>query len=250
MRNAIKLLTIAICFAITSTAHAGSAPDSTSNTNGYFLGFPSGTYISPNHSSEYISVLESVCKKNGRLWALGVNAQLRCTGTTYIEEGGNGSVIEVTIKSSKPIKERPHALLFSVTPFPTAAWTIRDTTTAEVRELKRERFLKKASYKRALKNIDLGKVIVVEPFNRKIVIYVIPWRVSDDGIVEDKDYIIGLRSPAGKYSFVESRGTIVGYADLNGDGVPEIQESTNCDGTCESVMSVHGRPVHISISNH
>jgi hypothetical protein len=198
-------------------------------------------------------LLKDVCEKRGRLWALGSTDKYTCLGTQYIEEGGNRSDTEISLKHDGPVRNIRHALLFSTRPFAKPAWTVRSISVSERTALSREPFLQGEIYKHAVSNVGAGKARAIEPYNHKLTMYIIPWRTSSDGIVDDEDFIVALRSKGEHYAFSEMRGTVVGYVDLNGDGIPSIQVSMNCDGACEYVFKVNEKMQMesvISISTH
>jgi hypothetical protein len=231
----MKFLARVICsFGVFATApfvHAGSAPDSTSEIQGYFLGATDSAYISASHSAQYLDHLRSVCKAGGRLWALGVDAKFQCLSVRYIEEGGNGPVYELQIRSDRVVKPVTHALLYSTRPYGPKKWVVRTSTADETHELANFPSLKLKKYKRVLQNVGQGKAVVIEPTNGKLKIFLLPWKITDDGIVKEKDFVIAVRLKSGVISIREARGTVVAYADLDDDGVPELQNSMQCDGT-------------------
>lgn len=249
MKTSFSLLIWFFLSAI-APAFAGADPESVSSVNDYFLGFTDGSYISLQNKPGYIKEIEEVCRKRGRIWALDVDATFTCTKAQYLEQGGDGPVIELQIKSDRRLKAPRHALLFSTKPFAEPLWKVRAITADEIAELQHTATLKRGKYQAAAKAQSLAKATVIEPFNGKLTIFLIPWRFSSDGIVDDKDFLIGLRSPDGQYTLSESRGTVVGYADLNGDGIPELQVSQKCDGACEYVTSVTVPAVSIGIFVH
>jgi hypothetical protein len=237
MRHLLRWLRFLGLLVIAPLASAGSNPES-NLVRGYFLGFRDFVYISGD-PDEYASTLLPICKSRGRLWALGVDAQLKCIATRRIEDNGEGSgpVYELAIKSDKPIRPS-HALLYSTSPIAKVRWDMRGLRESELQELKNTANLKLKKYRKVNEYIDQGKAVAVEPRNGKLKIFILPWKITSDGIVDDKDYLIAVRSSSGEFWFKEKRGTIVGYIDIDGDGIPEIQNSMNCDGTCESVISV------------
>ena len=81
-------------------------------------------------------------------------------------------------------------------------------------------------------------------------IYLVPGCVTDDGIVKVQSTVL-ITKFGNLYEVTEFQGEVVGLADLNGDGIPELQISASSDGTCESVSSVvRQAPVGPEISNH
>lgn len=240
-----------LCIGLVASAHAGSAPEGYSSIKGYFLGFPTEAYFPISQSQEFLEEMERICKSKGNVWALGVASPFVCTAFALIEEGGNGPVYGVTLKNQKTIKTPNHALLFSVHPFPKPAWTERRPTIAEIDELSAMTTLKDKKHAIALKHLRAGKGQVIEPSNGEALLYVVPGRITSDGIVDERNCLLIAKFKTGGYETFQFRGKVVGLADLNSDGIPELQISTNCDGTCESVMSVVKQsPVRLDISNH
>lgn len=237
MRHTIRRLASFILSGATSLAFAGEAPAS-GLVDGYFLGFNGFAYVAGDDGPDRDKLL-SICKARGRLWALGVDAPLKCVAARRLENNieGMGPIHELKIHSDKSI-ETSHALLYSVRPFAKASWAKRALTESESQELNTAAGLKPKKYRSVLAHIKQGHATVIEPGTGKLNIFILPWKITNDGVVDDKDYLIAVRHSPGKFSFKEQRGTIIGYADMDGDGVPEIQNSMNCDGTCESVISV------------
>jgi len=227
---------------VAAHVHAGSYPLSNSRVDGYFLGDSTDAYVSiSGNSKRSIKRLINLCQKKQNLWALGIEAPFKCTGLEKLNgpQGFDEDVIHVKMTPSVRISRRTsHPLLFSVTRFPNRVWEFRKTDEYEIEDLTANAFFKHKKYKKAIENINAGNVKVVEPINGKATIYLIPWRTTSDGIVDEADYIVAVKSPNSSYTFKVSRGRVVGFVDLDGDGIPEIQESMTCDGVCESAYSV------------
>lgn len=46
-------------------------------------------------------------------------------------------------------------------------------------------------------------------------------------------------------------GEIVGFIDVNNDGIPEVQRSIGCDGRCEAITSIYkNTDDFVSVYNH
>lgn len=238
MRKVIWCLCLVFLLGSAGVANAASAPYSTSSVNGYFLGFETKAFVSANQSGEYLRDLQSVCERKGRLWTQDSAERFTCEGTQYIAEAGDGPVVEIKLKSTGPVRPIKHARLFSTRPFAQKTWTVRQMTQAEVVALRKKPFLDVKKYGAAVRKLHARQALVIEPLNRKLTIFIVPWKVSGDGIVDDKDFIVAARSRTGQYSISELRGSIVGYVDLAGKGIPSIQVSANCDGICESVYEM------------
>lgn len=234
-----------------SNLHAGSNPVGTSLVKGYFLGYKDEAYISAEIPRSYVREIESLCKRKGTFWVLGIDSPFTCTKFTYPEEGGYDRAYSLHLRNSSKAKEPDHALLFSTKPFPIPSWTVRVATPEDIERVAAAPELKIKKYAKALRNARAGKAKVIESANGKATIVVLPWRVISDGIVEDEEFLLLTTDERGDKRLLERRGKIVGYADLNNDGIPELQISTNCDGSCESVISVLGsKSVRLEISVH
>lgn len=249
MTNRSVLLFPLVMAGFVSIAEAGSAPDGYSSVNGYFLGFENEAYLSVENSKSYVEEIEAICKRKGTFWALGVGSPFTCTGFRYIEEGGNGPVYGLDLKSTAPIKGRPHALLFSSKPFLAPTWTERAATRDEVDNLLAAP-LRGEKYSSALRNARAGKAKAIDVSNYAAA-FIVPWRTVSDGIVVEKEFLLVAKRKTGAYETSEVRGRIVGFADINDDGIPELIISTNCDGICQYVISIASKnSVRIYISNH
>lgn len=247
-----RLALISLFFAFfIAPAHAGSAPEVRSSVKGFFLGSSTDAYFSVEQPKDYLDQIERICKSREKVWALGIQSPFICTNFEFIEQGGDGPVYGITLANKRTIEDRGYRLLFSVRPFPKPTWKVRKPTIAEIDGLTSNRLFRGKNNTLFLKQIKAGKAKVIEPSNGKMMIYLVPGRVTSDGIVEERDNFLVLKHGTGVYDVIEFRGEVAGLADLNGDGIPELHISTNCDGTCESVSSVVKQaPVEISISNH
>lgn len=236
---------------VISKVHAGSNPVGSSSVKGYFLGYKDEVYLSAEIPKSYVREIESICKRKGTFSALGIDSPFTCTKFTYPEEDGYDRAYSLTLRSSSRVKEQDHALLFSTKPFPKPSWTVRVAAPDDIERVAAAPELKIKKYAKALRNARAGKAKIIESSNGKATIVVLPWRILDDGIVEDEEFLLLTTDEHGTKRLVEHRGKIVGYADLNNDGIPELQISINCDGRCESVISVLGdKSVWLEISVH
>ena len=236
----------------TSHAEARSLPDSYSSVDGYFLAIGNKAYLSTLHSKQQLQEFKRICADKGSFWALGSKAPVTCTKMRYIKEGGDGPVYELSLKGD--IKKDPNrsAILYSTTPFPEPEWTQRKAERSEIEALLPVTALGKKQYSAALKNARRGKASIIET-KQHDVIYLIPWRITDDGIVEEQDFLMiskFSKDPKGKYRLQEARGKVISIADLDHDGMPDLQISMFCDGICESVKSVVNSRLQIFISAH
>jgi hypothetical protein len=83
-----------------SKLHAGSSPVGSSSVKGYFLGYKDEAYISAEIPKSYARELESICKRKGTFWALGIDSPFTCTKFTYPEEGDYDRAYSLNLQSS------------------------------------------------------------------------------------------------------------------------------------------------------
>lgn len=248
----LRYLVFLVLYAcLVTSLHAGSNPVGSSSVKGYFLGYMNEAYLAADTSTSYVREIESICKRRGKFWALGIDSPFTCTRFAYPEEGDYDPAYSVNLRSPSKVAQPNHALLFATKPFPKPSWTVRSATPVEMEELASLSALKAKKYSKALRNAKAGKAKVIELSNGKAAIFVLPWRVLSDGIVEEEEFLLLTTDVRGTKTLVERRGNIVGYADLNDDGIPELQISVNCDGRCESVGSaLGGDSIRLEISVH
>ena len=245
-------LTTLLTIGLSSESVARSLPDSYSSVDGYFLAIGNKAYLSTLHSKQQLQEFKQICADKGSFWALGSKAPVTCIKMRYIKEGGDGPLYELSLKGD--IKKDPNrsAILYSTTPFPEPEWTQRKAEKSEIEGLLPVTPLGKKQYSAALKNARRGKASIIET-KQHDVIYLIPWRITNDGVVDEQDFLIISKSQKdtqGQYRFKEARGTVIGIADIDRDGMPDLQISMFCDGICESVKSVVNNRLQIFISSH
>jgi hypothetical protein len=240
-----------LLFLIAPLANAGSVPVSSSSIEGFFLGSMDSIYLRPDLPTQYLHEIKTRCENGGRIWALGNFTKFKCIGFTYIEEGGDGPVYELKVESSRKIANPSHAILFSLKPFANDTWQVRHGTSIDVDIAKKYLHVQGSKYTHAIKSLSEENLTVIDTQEQRSKIYLVPWKISSDGIVDEQDFLILVQKKVDEFKINEARGKVVGYVDLNNDGIPEIQISMKCDGACESVVSVQDDLITIvSISNH
>lgn len=244
-----KVMIGLIVVSTSNFAHAGSAPVSRSSIDGYFLGSTKAAYLSSTHPKKDLQKITSVCEKKGPLWAFGVKEPVNCSGIKYIEKAGDGPVYALDISGVRITSSLSNMFLYSINPFPKKDWLLRKIKKPEVQSITTLLTRYQLKYLEAIDSIDLAEVI--DSSRNGITVYILPWKTISDDLSVNQYYLAIIGSEKGFTISGEFGGKIIGYVDLDGDGLPEIQLSRDCDGTCESVISVKGKiKQDVSVSNH
>ncbi len=212
-------------------------PLSSSLSNGIFLGYGNSVFLSQPRATGDLAKIRSVCARRGQLYALGTVQQLNCLNATDIANT-HGNVLKLQIDSPDSEGKSAHAALYSTRPFSPPSWTVRQLLESDNSALRKEIAKKYKNYIAILRYPNFKNAIAIVPEKGLSKFYILPWKTTDDGYVERKHFIIAVVRNDQIFSVREQEGSIVGYADLDGDSIPELHLSHNCDGSCESVISM------------
>lgn len=254
----IQTLLITLIFSLCCfSAEAGSAPASSSTVQGVVLGFNYEgenkliAYIEIDHSKEYIGKFKNVCAKKKQIWAFGLPNKFTCTKFEYIEEAGDGPVYALELSAKDKIKHLPHAITLSLKPLRPYKPDSRKLELSEVQNLLS--VYKSSSLKKVLQNaVKAGDVQILDIRKKSLSIYIIKWKhTGDEYSSNDYYYLVINRNSQKFFSAGNFEGEIVGFIDVNNDGIPEVQRSIGCDGTCEAITSIYkNTDDFVSVYNH
>jgi hypothetical protein len=239
-----NLLIISTLLLNSFSVEAGSVPASWSKVDGVVLGFTyegeNGLYVyfESGHNKEYISKFNDACAQKKRLWALGISNKFVCNKLQYVQEGGDGPVYELKLSTADKRKVVPHAIVFSLTPLETFKSVSRELESTESQALLS--VYKSTSLKDAVQNsINNGNIQILEIPEKFLSIYIIKWK-HVEAEFSSSDYYLVINSIEDRFfSAGNFEGDIVNFVDINNDGIPEVQVSMHCDGTCEAVTSIY-----------
>lgn len=253
----IRNLLITLMFLLNSfSAVAGSAPATSSTIEGVVLGFSDQrenslyAYFEPDHSKEFIGKFKDACAHKRKVWAIGIPNTFVCTKLEYIEEAGDGPVYELHLSSKEKIKFASHAIIFSLEPLRTYKPGLRQLELLESQSL--VSMYKTISLKEAVQNaIDTSSVQILDIPKKSLSIYLIKWKHVEDEYSSNDYYLVINRKGEKFFSAGNFEGDIVGFVDADSDGIPEVQRSIGCDGTCEAITSIYKNTGDfVSIYNH
>lgn len=239
-----------------SSVHAGSARASSSKVQGVFLGFSQAAEggleadLEPHQPKEYIDQFKNACRLKKRIWALGIPNTFICANIEYIPEAGNGPVYSLQLTTKEKRTSSNNAVVFSLEPLTASKPNARVLESAEEKGLLS---VYKSSALAAVvgKTIAAGTVQILDFHENASTIYVIKWKQVKDEL-STNDYFLVINRDGDKYfSAGNFNGTVVGFVDVNGDGIPEVQRSIDCDGTCEAISSLYKNTKDlVSVYNH
>lgn len=221
-------------------------PPSSSLSNGVFLGYGNNVFLSQPRAVGDLAKIRSACARRGRLWALGNLQQINCLNATDIANT-HGNVLKLQIDSPDSVGKSAHAALYSTRPFSPPSWTVRQLLESDKSALRKEIAKKYKKYSAVLSIPNFKNAIVIVPVKSLPNFYILPWKITDNGYVEKTHFIIAGVRKGQIFSVREQEGKVVGYADLDGDNIPELHLSHNCDGSCESVISMTRETKNVSI---
>ncbi len=237
-----------------SSVHAGSAPASSSKIQGVFLGFSTDdgleAYLEPGQPKEYIDGFKNACKSKKRIWALGIPNTFVCTNIEYIPEAGNGAVYSLQLTAKEKRASANNAVVFSLEPLTLHKPNARALESSEAKGLLSV-YKSSALTATVERSIAASSVQILDFHENASSIYVVKWK-QVKGELSTNDYFLVINRDGETYfSAGNFNGTIVGFVDVNGDGIPEVQRSIDCDGTCEAISSLYKNTKDlVSIYNH
>jgi len=254
MRGWLSAIVLAGSLCYTAPSLAGSDPYSESSLDGYFLAEGTDFW---HDGIAYVDLpagilrdrLAALCKSHGRLWAFGRGEKFTCRSMATppaqeILEGSNPYIITINgrVRGHAPhVSGRMPAVVFSLKPFRASSFVRRRPTPKELGCLKAALMQNQEDNHAALSSLRHGKVWTVRDLKEKAAFTI----VRSDALIQGVDtysneykYLVLRQLNDGSWNRVEIEGTIVGFIDLNGDGIPAIQLSQDCDGTCQYLVSV------------
>ena len=236
---------------------AGSAPASSSKVPGVLLGFAYEgmhgieAYFETGHSKGFIDAFKDACVRKKRIWALGMPSVFVCTKLEYIEEAGNGPVYALQLSAKDGPSHARSAIVLSLEPLSIYPLVPRQLEASETHGL--QSVYKSGSLSQAIKAaVDTGDIRILDIKNKSSSIYIAKWKRVRSSEDSDNDHYLVINRDGEKFfSAGNFEGSILGFVDINNDGVPEVQRSINCDGTCEAITSIYRNTRDlVSIYNH
>jgi hypothetical protein len=225
------------CLGVQGTSVLADMLPSASISNGIFLGHANEVFLSQPQAARDVAEIRAVCARRGRLWVLGTAQKFECESAKGFEYP-DGDVLKLQIHGPRSVSANGHAALYSVRPFAPPSWTVRQLLGSDTSALHDEILQKFKKYSIVLRKQNLKNSTVIESKKSPSRFYILPWKTADNGYFERKHFIIATVLDSRITSVREHEGKIVGYADIDGDSIPELHLLHNCDGVCESVISM------------
>jgi hypothetical protein len=256
VRRKQRMLLGALFLLAGAGVHAGSAPASSSSVPGVLLGYGADrgqgpqVFMAEHHPQQFIERFRQACKNKRPIWALGLSAKLVCTQLELVPEGGDGPVYALHLQATGQLRGAHSAVVFSLNKIATMKSAARRLEQSEIAKLLA---VYKSSALQAAVNNAIGRDLV-QIFDipaKRSSIYILKWKHVRDNYLSNDHFLVINRVEDRYFSVGNFEGQIVRYLDVDNDGVPEVQRSIECDGSCEAITSI-SRNVRdlVSIYNH
>jgi len=237
MPRPVNALMVLLCLLTGPLAYAGAAPMSESTVDGYFLGDGGTAYVSTHLSESALNALKKTCSRAGPIWTSTSRAPSQCTAFTYIEEGGDGPVYELTLA----IRDRsPGPYLFSIRQFDSYDWKERSPTAAE-QDAIGGLLRKSPNYNKAIQALRNKQIVAIDARSMGDAGFIVPWMTEVNHAMDiSNDKFVVVARVGGRYRITgDFAGDYYEYVDINGDGFPEVRSNEDCDGICQYVISLY-----------